>query len=330
MKPTIRITTQKNINLSKSFFGGLPKVPNDFDWPVWDATPSFLDDMKHEEESYRQYQTDFWKWEIEKSRKRLVDPLIPLVFLGQIHLEEVPRYGQFPNLPPTGILYFFWDAIHYPPGWRASSKGSGRVLYVEETPTLQTQTPPEKMIKKYGEDLDGLIDDSRCSLLFEPRWSLLEYLDTVLTMDFIADEDFYDEEDAEPPTIESLIQESLEEIPVGFSQKSESTILIKNHSIYGEPMHMLFGSPMEVQNPMEEMCQLCFHGFDSTKYNVNRHSKVAHLKEGVKDWQLLLQLDCDRNLNWEWGDCGMLYFWIRSQDLARRDFSNVWCEMQCS
>ena len=31
-----------------------------------------------------------------------------------------------------------------------------------------------------------------------------------------------------------------------------------------------------------------------------------------------------------WGDVGKLYFWIRKQDLARRDFSNVWMIMQCS
>jgi len=93
---------------------------------------------------------------------------------------------------------------------------------------------------------------------------------------------------------------------------------------------MLFGSPMEVQNPMEEMCQLCFHGFDAVEYDMNFDPEVAHLKEGVKDWQLLLQLDCDGNLDWMWGDAGMVYFWIRSQDLEPQNFSNVWCEMQCS
>ncbi|MEM9093270.1 MAG: DUF1963 domain-containing protein [Cyanobacteria bacterium P01_F01_bin.53] len=35
-------------------------------------------------------------------------------------------------------------------------------------------------------------------------------------------------------------------------------------------------------------------------------------------------------MNWEWGDSGRLYFWIRKQDLVKRDFSNIWCEMQCS
>jgi uncharacterized protein YwqG len=31
-----------------------------------------------------------------------------------------------------------------------------------------------------------------------------------------------------------------------------------------------------------------------------------------------------------WGDCGMLYFWIRRDDLARRDFSGAWVVLQCT
>lgn len=30
-----------------------------------------------------------------------------------------------------------------------------------------------------------------------------------------------------------------------------------------------------------------------------------------------------------WGDAGMLYYWIRRQDLAQGNFDNVWMTMQC-
>jgi len=31
-----------------------------------------------------------------------------------------------------------------------------------------------------------------------------------------------------------------------------------------------------------------------------------------------------------WGDMGMLYFWIRAEDLAARRFERVWMILQCS
>jgi uncharacterized protein YwqG len=31
-----------------------------------------------------------------------------------------------------------------------------------------------------------------------------------------------------------------------------------------------------------------------------------------------------------WGDCGILCFWIRKDDLAARNFDDVWMILQCS
>lgn len=54
------------------------------------------------------------------------------------------------------------------------------------------------------------------------------------------------------------------------------------------------------------------------------------MEKGAEDWQLLLQIDSDEeNLGAMWGDCGRVYFWIRQQDLQKRDFSNVWLVLQC-
>lgn len=316
MKPTIRLKTQKDVSSSKSFFGGLPKLPGNFEYPIWDATPYYRDEIKYAEEKYREYGTEIWRIEIEKNQEQLQDPLVPLIFLGQIYLEEVPRYGSFPNLPSSGALCFFWDALLYPPGFRASSKGSCKVIYVSDVSELKTLSFPIEMIEKFRDEIDIEPNDIRCSLSFEPNWISSNYLNSILEID--------DEEEYLMPS--SFLQEPLEDVPDGFPERNELTVLVKDYSSAGEPMHLLFGSPMEIQNPMEEMCQLCFHGFDE----ITSDSDVAHLKEGVKDWQLLLQLDSDDDLDWIWGDAGMLYFWIRKQDLEKRDFSNVWCEMQCT
>jgi uncharacterized protein YwqG len=321
MKPTIRIKTTKDKTTSKSFFGGLPKLPSNFEWPFWDATPLYLDEIKYAEKTGRECGTEeYWGKEIERIKVSLQNPLAPLMFLGQIYLEEVPRYGGFPNLPSSGILCFFWDFVNCPTGGRASSKGSCRVIYLENTSDLEVLSFPEGIADSLREIVD-IDHDISCCLSFKPGWTSSRFLEAMLEIEEDADASEY-------LMPSSFLEEPLENIPSQFPGRNKSTVLVKDQS--GEPMHLLFGSPMEIQNPMEEMCHLCFHGFDDLQYDIDSDPEVASLKDGIKDWQLLLQLDCDEDLAWEWGDGGMLYFWIRKQDLEDRDFSKVWCEMQCS
>lgn len=74
--------------------------------------------------------------------------------------------------------------------------------------------------------------------------------------------------------------------------------------------HHLLGHPDEIQGEMR-----------------------TDLPGDPQDWVLLLQLDSEEvpgAVSWTWGDVGRLYFWIRRDDLARRDFSKVRCLLQCS
>ena len=76
------------------------------------------------------------------------------------------------------------------------------------------------------------------------------------------------------------------------------------------PQHRLLGRPDTIQNDMAEELE------ENT---------------GRAGWTMLFQLDTDENgPGWMWGDCGRLYFWIRTQDLARRDFSQARGILQCS
>lgn len=47
----------------------------------------------------------------------------------------------------------------------------------------------------------------------------------------------------------------------------------------------------------------------------------------AKDWSLLLQLDSSADMNW--GDAGMLYWFIPDEDLEALQFERVWMVMQC-
>lgn len=49
------------------------------------------------------------------------------------------------------------------------------------------------------------------------------------------------------------------------------------------------------------------------------------------EWLLLLQIDTsdEEGVDIMWGDGGVGHFFIRPEDLAKRDFSNVWYNWDC-
>ena len=93
------------------------------------------------------------------------------------------------------------------------------------------------------------------------------------------------------------------------------------------PIHRLGGVPHEIQNPMEAECELARRGEDPLALPYSRREEIAEVAKAR--WRLLLQVDSDEAAGTMWGDAGMLYYWIRDDDLAARRFDRAWCVMQC-
>jgi uncharacterized protein YwqG len=97
------------------------------------------------------------------------------------------------------------------------------------------------------------------------------------------------------------------------------------------PINKILGYANAIQTEMELECQLVANGLycgDSSGYN---HPKAKELAKGANDWILLLQIDSeDEKTGMMWGDVGRLYFWIKKEDLKRKDFSKTWMILQCS
>ncbi len=75
-------------------------------------------------------------------------------------------------------------------------------------------------------------------------------------------------------------------------------------------------------------------GTVGTKFHIPRHRLLGHadvvqwdmhrdLSGDPTEWQLLFQVDSDGAPDTEWGDTGRIYYWIRTRDLMKRDFSGV-------
>ena len=47
------------------------------------------------------------------------------------------------------------------------------------------------------------------------------------------------------------------------------------------------------------------------------------------EYELLFQLDSDQNINCQWGDMGVANFFIKKEDLIKKDFSEVLFNWDC-
>lgn len=92
------------------------------------------------------------------------------------------------------------------------------------------------------------------------------------------------------------------------------------------PLHQLGGHPDPVQGPVE--VEIAYGQLSAGGRNQLNWSDPAITVESRR-WQLLAQFDTDDNAGFMWGDCGILYFMIRPEDLAARAFDRVSVTWQC-
>ena len=215
-----------------------------------------------------------------------------LAFIMQIKLSEITLAPRIKHFPQEGFLYVFYDKEQSTWGFDPKDKGSWKIIYEPEHTNLR--------IVPFPKDLE---DDFR-----------------------------YKEKKLEPKLIKtypSWGDERIEELQLTDEQLDWYNEF-RISTYHYEPGHQISGIAHEVQNPdMDLECQLVSNGLycgDTTGYN---DPKAELLKENRKDWILLLQIDSDDDAGIMWGDMGMLYFWIKKDDLEKLIFDDVWMIMQC-
>lgn len=224
----------------------------------------------------------------------------PLDFLLQLNLEELPRHGLSERLPATGVLSFFYDLNEQPWGFDPKELDGFRVFHFPDHSRLQRVEIESKFALSPG------------ALRFWRAWSLPSYGSR-------AGDRLFEELGSGPEAEEEFDQ--LHDL---------SRALFRAEALEPDgPSHRIGGHSDNVQGDMQVEAQLVMNGLycgDETGYNDPRS---AELELTCEEWQLLLQLDSDDDAGFMWGDCGMLYFWLRNHDLANRTFSRTWMSLQC-
>ena len=108
--------------------------------------------------------------------------------------------------------------------------------------------------------------------------------------------------------------------------------LSKKYLVPIEKYTKLLAYPDVIQNSMEEKCAAVTRGINmggiGYLYLKKYHDEI---KKASKDWILLFQMDTVESDDYElmFGDCGHIYFWIKKEDLANKNFENIWLILQC-
>jgi uncharacterized protein YwqG len=219
-----------------------------------------------------------------------------LSFLGQINLANVAPYDAATPLPATGLLSFFYDALEQPWGYDPAHRGGAQVLYHEAASSLMPRPFPADLTA------EEFTIFSASHLMFAPEMTLPDPWDEEIA---IANEEL---------TAEQL-------------QAYSNLLLFGN----GDGTSRLLGNPDRLQSPMRVECSLVTQGHKSSSAAANEQARQALgiTDAHVSDWKLLLQLDShEEEAGMMWGDMGRLYFWIKTTDLERQDFSQAWVILQ--
>lgn len=223
----------------------------------------------------------------------------PLSFMAQFDLAEISRYDTDGLLPKTGLLSFFYECDTMRWGYDPKDRGCARVYYFEDMNALSPADFP-----------DDLEDDFRFPELAISARSEKSYQSY---------EDFLVQR-------EKMVQEW-----EAFEEAEKSLRIYREDDL---ECSKLLGWANVIQGNMTRECELVAkrgyylgNGWDE----VTPRDRQETEQWANRDWLLLFQLDTVETDGFElmFGDGGRIYFYIRREDLAARNFDNVWLILQC-
>ncbi|MFC2689618.1 Protein containing DUF1963 [Propionibacterium freudenreichii] len=228
----------------------------------------------------------------------------PLTFLAQVNLADATRYDTEGLLPTAGVLSFFYEMETQEWGFDPRDKGSARVFFFEDPATLRPASAPD--------DLDDWFPDGQAisyrNMVDLPAWlGFTELPEEVRRTNPL------------PVPLTDIEWEDYDAMREEYGAPSEGDDAVTTK---------LLGHPDVVQNPMEAECEMVTRGMaDGAEGEEISQELRDDIEKASRDWTLLFQMGTDSGL--EFGDVGHINYWIKKQDLARRDFDKAWLILQC-
>jgi hypothetical protein len=218
---------------------------------------------------------------------RLQNQALP--FLAQINLGETHPFDEEKWLPEAGWLYFFGDPFS------GTERDLCRVFfYSGDGATLQRQSPPENLIEV------ELWNDRAA---YYPAARLMPVAEVNLPTN---DANF-----TEPPFPPGKTWEDFHRI---------RELADYRYPPYPPVVNRLLGVTYDIPHDTQMDCVLIAAGHNPYRYVPEIWKPLEPLR---KEWQLLLQIDSDRNAGMMWGDAGVVCFHLHQDDFRAQRFENA-------
>ena len=262
-EPALRLTAARHrdseLPIGCSKLGGLPDLGDEITWPCWSDGE--------------------------------------LGFVAQIDLAEFAAFACMRDLPPSGLLSFFFDVGQRAWGYDPAHRDGWRVIHQPADRALRRRPRPAALAR------DEIF--RACRLTGTPWFSL--------------------------PHPWSIRIDRLS-LPADQLRLYE-TYYYEEYSSTRGPLefhhHQLCGHPEPLQNDMLLECQLASHGLDCGGPGCP-DPRRTQLEAGATDWRLLLQLGSEDDAGMMWGDCGTLYFLLPDDAWRTGRFDRAWTILQCT
>ncbi len=221
-----------------------------------------------------------------------------MAFLAQIRLEEVLPHDELGLLPRTGWLCFFHETADRFGDTLADAEGWA-VIHIDGQPSRFARRGLPEGIEDYQHY-------NECGLTILRRETLPDPLS---------------------PAGRSLAKQ------IGATDKAYSALRSalaeegQSSRESWEPagVHRLLGWPDQIQEgDLRRDCHFVTNGLPYEVRGGRSAAALAEIERASADWELLLQLDSDDQVGFEFVDVGRVYFLIRRQDLAAARFDRVW------
>ncbi|MCQ3931963.1 MAG: hypothetical protein DPW16_16040 [Chloroflexi bacterium] len=232
----------------------------------------------------------------------------PLSFICQLNLAEATQHDAQKVLPTSGMLYFFCDVRDnrgVPPTGGLDDKGRWKFIYCNGDFSELRHSPfPQELSHKEIFAPYAVTFQQHVTI---PSWHSDLRRHLVGTVEILDPED--------------VLFEHLERV---YDQ------------IEPNPAHQLLGHPTEIQpTDMRIMCQYAWDGKRIHGYEGDPQSNKELLTR-TDEWRMLLQVDSTKGYSGEfgveggmcWADGGIIYLWMRDQDLIAGKFENAWLVLQ--
>lgn len=218
-----------------------------------------------------------------------------MTFIAQLNLKEIGIKDEIGLLPKKGMLYFFMGIDE--PAYDIEHK----VIFSEEE-NLKFTKPESLTVLE--EEFELSFNPYKIKGISYPEIPNYAYLDC----DEVEDTDSYYE-----------LQENL-------------LFSFKNY------IGKIFGYPVGQHDDSELEAALKIIANERYSYTRKDKEKLISALDGdekkadkeVEDMLMLLEIDTDYNVGFQWWDAGVIHFFIRKEDLINRNFNNTYLSLYSS